>query len=41
MIASNERYLRDLDTLREIVSAILAIFLWPLVLFGVDLRIRG
>ena len=41
VIASNERYLRDLDTLREIVSALLAIVLWPLVLLGVDLHIRG
>ena len=41
VVASNERYLRDLDTIREIVSALLAIVLWPLLLLGVDLRIRG
>ena len=41
VIASNERYLRDVDTIREIVSAVLAIVLWPLVLLGVDLHIRG
>ena len=41
VIASNERYLRDVDTVREIISAVLAIVLWPLVLLGVDLHIRG
>ncbi len=41
VVASNERYLRDVDTVREIVSAVLAIALWPLVLLGIDLRIRG
>ena len=41
VIASNEKYLRDVDTVREIVSALLAIALWPLVLLGIDLRIRG
>ncbi len=41
VVASNEKYLRDVDTLREIVSALLAIALWPLLLLGVDLRVRG
>ncbi len=41
VVASNERYLRDVDTVREMVSAVLAIVLWPLVLLGIDLRIRG
>lgn len=41
VVASNDRYLRDVDTIREIVSAILAIVLWPLVLLGLDVRIRG
>lgn len=41
VIAANERYLRSLDTIREIVSALLAIVLWPLLLLGVDLHIRG
>ena len=41
IVAANRRYLTDLDTIREIVSAILAILLWPLVLLGVNLRIRG
>jgi hypothetical protein len=41
IVAANENYLRELDTVRQIISAILAIVLWPLVLLGVDLHIRG
>lgn len=41
IVAANENYLRDLDTVRRVISAILAIVLWPLVLLGVDLHIRG
>ena len=41
VIASNENYLRDLDTVREILSGLLAILLWPLILLGVDLHIRA
>jgi hypothetical protein len=41
IVAANENYLRDLESARQIISAILAIVLWPLVLLGVDLHIRG
>lgn len=41
IVAANENYLRDLENARQIISAILAIVLWPLVLLGVDLHIRG
>lgn len=41
IVAANENYLRDLETVRQIISAVLAIVLWPLVLLGVDLHIRG
>ncbi len=41
IVAANRNYLDSLDTLREIISAILAIVLWPLVLLGVNLNIRG
>ena len=41
VVASNERYLRDVDTAREILSALLAIALWPLLLLGIDVRVRG
>jgi hypothetical protein len=41
IVAANENYLRDLETVRQVISAVLAIVLWPLVLLGVDLHIRG
>ena len=41
IVAANDNYLRHLGTVRQVVSAVLAIVLWPLVLFGVDLHIRG
>ncbi len=41
IVAANRDYLESLDTIREIVSALLAILLWPLILLGVNLRIRG
>ncbi|MBD0349307.1 MAG: hypothetical protein ICV59_09155 [Thermoleophilia bacterium] len=41
IVAANEEYLRNLETVRRVVSALLAILLWPLLLLGVDLRIRG
>jgi hypothetical protein len=40
IVAANEDYLRNLGNLRRILSALLAIVLWPLVLLGVDLHIR-
>lgn len=39
VVASNRDYLSGIDTLAEIVSALLAILLWPLLLLGVDVRI--
>ena len=41
VVAANDNYLRNLETVRAVVSAILAILLWPLVLLGIDLHIRG
>jgi hypothetical protein len=41
VVAANRDYLDSLDSLREIISAILAVVLWPLVLLGVNLNIRG
>jgi hypothetical protein len=39
VVASNRDYLSGVDTLGEVVSALLAILLWPLLLLGVDVRI--
>jgi hypothetical protein len=41
VVAANRNYLDSLDTVREVISAILAVGLWPLVLLGVNLNIRG
>ena len=39
VVASNNGYLDDLDTIARVVSAVLGVVLWPLVLFGVDLHV--
>jgi hypothetical protein len=38
-LAAERDYLEDLETVRSVLSAILAIFLWPLLLLGIDLHI--
>ena len=40
LVASSYDYLERLGTIRAVVSAILAIVLWPLVLFDVNLHIK-
>ena len=39
-VAYSKDYLDNVETLKRIVSALLAILLWPLLLLGVDLRIK-
>ena len=39
-IASSHHYFSQLHTIRQILSAILAVFLWPLILLGINLHIR-
>jgi hypothetical protein len=41
VVAANNDYLENLGGIRAVVSAVLAIVLWPLVLLGIDVRIRG
>jgi hypothetical protein len=41
VVAANRDYLEDLNGVRALISAVLAILLWPLVLLGIDLHIRG
>jgi hypothetical protein len=41
VIAANRDYFVDIDGLRGILSAVLAVLLWPLVLLGVDLDLGG
>jgi hypothetical protein len=39
IVAAFRDYLENLDRLKPIISAILAVLLWPLVLIGVDVRL--
>jgi hypothetical protein len=39
-LAYSKDYLENLDTVRRVASALLAILLWPLLLLGVDLQIK-
>jgi hypothetical protein len=39
-VAASHHYFTHLSTLREIVSAVLAVLLWPLVLLGINLHIK-
>jgi hypothetical protein len=39
IVAANRGYLADFSTIGHILSALLAIMLWPLVLLGVNLQI--
>ncbi len=41
VVAANHDYLENLDRVKEVISAALAILLWPLILVGIDLHIRG
>jgi hypothetical protein len=38
-VAASHHYFKNLDTIRLIASAVLAVVLWPLLLLGIDLHI--
>ena len=40
IVAATHDYFERLDTVRLLLSAVLAVLLWPLVLLGIDLHIR-
>ncbi len=40
VVALQNDFFQNMNTLSEVLSAVLAILLWPLVLLGVDLHIR-
>jgi hypothetical protein len=40
IVANSHHYFRNLDTAKRVISAVLAIVLWPLVLLGIDLHIK-
>ena len=39
VVAYSEDYLRDVDRTKRLISAILAVALWPLVLLGFDVKV--
>jgi hypothetical protein len=39
-VAYAKDYLDNLETIKRIVSGLLAIFLWPLLLLGINLHIK-
>jgi hypothetical protein len=39
LVAEDHKYFNHVDKLEQVVEAILAVLLWPLVLLGVDMRI--
>lgn len=39
-VAASKDYFENLDTAKRVISAVLAVLLWPLLLLGVDLRIK-
>jgi len=41
VVASQHSYLSNLTTIRSVLSAALAIIVWPLVLLGVNLTLHG
>jgi hypothetical protein len=40
VIAASHHYFEHLDAVKPIASAALAVLLWPLVLFGVNLHLK-
>jgi hypothetical protein len=39
IVAYSEKYLENVDRTKRLISAILAILLWPLVLVGFDVQV--
>ncbi|MEO8423791.1 MAG: hypothetical protein ABI595_07745 [Actinomycetota bacterium] len=40
VVAAGHHYFEHLNTVKPIASAALAVVLWPLILFGVDLHLK-
>jgi hypothetical protein len=40
LVAAGHHYFEHLDALKPIASAVLAVLLWPLVLFGISLHLK-
>lgn len=40
-VAADKNYFKNVEDLGDILSVVLGVLLWPLLLFGVDLRVDG
>jgi hypothetical protein len=40
VVAAGHHYFEHVDALKPIASAVLAVLLWPLVLFGISLHLK-
>lgn len=40
LVASAHHYLANVDALKPVISALLAIILWPLLLVGINLHVH-
>ncbi len=40
-LAADRNYFKNVEDLADVISILLAVLLWPLLLFDVDLRIDG
>jgi hypothetical protein len=40
VVSAGHHYFEHLDALKPIASAVLAVLLWPLVLFGINLHLK-
>jgi hypothetical protein len=40
VLASSHHYFKDASTLKPLLSAVLAVLLWPLLLLGISLHVK-
>ena len=41
VVAATHHYFENINGWRGVVSAVLAVFLWPLILLGINLQIKA
>jgi hypothetical protein len=40
VVAATHNYFQNVDTIKQVVSAILAVVLWPLIFLGISLHVH-
>lgn len=40
VVAASQNYFDQLSTIGRVLSALIAVIVWPLLLFGIDIRIN-